>query len=142
MPRSRLRRSPSSAGRSRLCRRLGGAFRGDARSRRARPGTRRREGIRENGGREGGRSGAPLYFPRPAPRSMVDPLWERVPLRDIAAHYPTPVLVMSEERVRANLRDLFAGLGAGVVLRYCAKTNPELRLLEIVREEGAHVLAS
>lgn len=62
-------------------------------------------------------------------------------LRDVAARTGTPLLVVSEERLRSNVRDLFAGLG-DATLRYCAKTNPELRVLEIVREEGAHVLAS
>jgi diaminopimelate decarboxylase len=63
-------------------------------------------------------------------------------LRDIVLREGTPVIVLSEERLRANVRDLASGLGAGVTLRYCAKTNPEPRVLSIVREEGAHVLAS
>jgi diaminopimelate decarboxylase len=63
-------------------------------------------------------------------------------LRDLAARAGTPLLVVSEERLRANVRELFAGLGMHATLRYCAKTNPELRILEIVREEGADVLTS
>lgn len=72
----------------------------------------------------------------------LDLHWQRVPLRDIAASAGTPVLVVSEERLRGNVRDLVAGFGDGVTLRYCAKTNPELRVLEILREEGTHLLAS
>lgn len=67
---------------------------------------------------------------------------QRTKLRDLAAHTGTPLLVVSEERLRGNVRDLFAGFGAGTTLRYCAKTNPELGILEIAREEGADVLAS
>src|SRR5687768_18504068 len=73
---------------------------------------------------------------------MLHSDWHRVPLRDIAARAGTPLLVVSEERLRANVRALFAGLGTHATLRYCAKTNPELRILEIVREEGADVLTS
>ncbi|MEO8378732.1 MAG: hypothetical protein ABI779_03615, partial [Acidobacteriota bacterium] len=72
----------------------------------------------------------------------LDLQWQRVPLRDIAAGAGTPVLVVSEDRLRANVRDLVAGLGPGVTLRYCAKTNPELRVLRTVCEEGLSVLAS
>ena len=66
----------------------------------------------------------------------------QLPLREIVAQYGTPLLVMSEDRLRENVRDLFAGLGENTTLRYCAKTNPDARVLGIVREEGAHVLAS
>jgi diaminopimelate decarboxylase len=72
---------------------------------------------------------------------VLDAYWSGVPLREIAAREGTPLLVIGEERLRANVRDLFAGL-ENPVLRYCAKTNPEYRVLQIVREEGAHLLAS
>jgi len=72
----------------------------------------------------------------------LDSHWQRMPLRDIAANAGTPVLVVSEERLRGNVRDLVSGFGGGVTLRYCAKTNPELRVLEMVREEGTEMLAS
>jgi diaminopimelate decarboxylase len=73
---------------------------------------------------------------------MFDPYWNGIPLREIAARTGTPVVILSEARLRANVRDLRAGLGAGAVLRYCAKTNPEARVLRLVAEEGAHLLAS
>jgi diaminopimelate decarboxylase len=72
---------------------------------------------------------------------MVDPYWKGIPLCEIAARTGTPVVILSEARLRANVRELRAGLGPGVVLRYCAKTNPELSVLRLVSEEGAHLLA-
>lgn len=79
----------------------------------------------------------------PSPASSLT--WEGIALRDVVARTGTPVLLASERRIRENIRELAAGLASAwprVTLRYCAKTNPELRILRIVREEGLEVLAS
>lgn len=76
---------------------------------------------------------------------MTSLVWEGLTLPDIVAHTGTPALLASERRLRENIRDLQRGLESSwpsVLLRYCAKTNPELAVLRIAREEGMHVLAS
>lgn len=73
---------------------------------------------------------------------MTSLSWEELRLQDVSAQTGTPALLVSERRLRANIRGLREGLGASAILRYCAKTNPELGILRIVRDEGLDVLAA
>ncbi|HEV7919506.1 MAG TPA: hypothetical protein VGR02_01820, partial [Thermoanaerobaculia bacterium] len=73
---------------------------------------------------------------------MTSLSWEELRLRDVVARTGTPALLVSERRLRANIRGLRGGLPPSTILRYCTKTNPELGILRIVREEGLDVLAS
>jgi diaminopimelate decarboxylase len=76
---------------------------------------------------------------------MTSLRWEGHRLRDVLATTGTPALVASEARLRENMRELLAGFRSrwpDTTLRYCAKTNPELAILRLVREEGLHVLTS
>jgi diaminopimelate decarboxylase len=72
--------------------------------------------------------------------------FEGISLPDLAARLPTPFFLLSERRLRANYHGLERGLaraGDGApVLRYCAKTNPEAAILEILAGCGSHLLAS
>jgi diaminopimelate decarboxylase len=67
---------------------------------------------------------------------------EGVPLAELAERLGTPFFLFGESRLRANWQALERGLGAGTVLRYCAKTNRETAVLETLAGLGAHVLAS
>lgn len=72
--------------------------------------------------------------------------FEGISLPALAARLPTPFFLLSERRLRANYRGLETGLaraGDGApVLRYCAKTNPEAAVLEVLADCGSHLLAS
>jgi diaminopimelate decarboxylase len=68
-------------------------------------------------------------------------LMEGVPLPDLAARFGTPFFLIGEARLRANYQALERGL-AGAVLRYCAKTNHEAAVLEVLARCGSHLLAS
>jgi len=71
--------------------------------------------------------------------------WEGVSLADVLTTTGAPALIASERRLRQNVRDLrrgFESVWPSTILRYCAKTNPELQVLRIVREEATHVLTS
>lgn len=66
-------------------------------------------------------------------------------LRDLARRLPTPFFLVSERRLRANYHALETGLsraGEGAMLRYCAKTNCEAGVLEVLADCGSHLLAS
>lgn len=66
-------------------------------------------------------------------------------LPDLARRLPTPFFLFSERRLRANYQALERGLakaGDGAVLRYCAKTNCEAGVLEVLADCGSHLLAS
>lgn len=67
---------------------------------------------------------------------------EGVPLVELAERLGTPFFLISASRLRANYRALERGLGAGTVLRYCAKTNREPAVLQVMSALGSHVLAS
>ncbi|MBV9493602.1 MAG: hypothetical protein JOZ54_05115 [Acidobacteria bacterium] len=76
---------------------------------------------------------------------MTSLRWENVRLQDAIEQTGTPALLVSERRLRANvaaLREGFAASWPNATLRYCAKTNPELGILRVVREEGTDVLTS
>jgi diaminopimelate decarboxylase len=70
---------------------------------------------------------------------------EGVPLAELAERLGTPFFLISASRLRANYRALERGLaaaGPGTVLRYCAKTNREAAVLEVMGALGSHLLAS
>jgi diaminopimelate decarboxylase len=70
---------------------------------------------------------------------------EGVPLAELAERLGTPFFLISASRLRANYRSLERGLaaaGPGTVLRYCAKTNREAAVLEVMGALGSHLLAS
>lgn len=70
---------------------------------------------------------------------------EGVPLADLAERLGTPFFLIGASRLRANYRALERGLaaaGPGTVLRYCAKTNRETAVLEVMAALGSHLLAS
>src|SRR6187200_3009751 len=70
---------------------------------------------------------------------------EGVPLADLAQRLGSPFFLISASRLRANYRALERGLaaaGPGTVLRYCAKTNREPAVLEVMSALGSHLLAS
>jgi diaminopimelate decarboxylase len=71
--------------------------------------------------------------------------WEELRLQDAIEQTGTPVLLASERRLRGNigaLRNGFASTWPNTLIRYCAKTNPELGILRVVCEEGIDVLTS
>ena len=70
---------------------------------------------------------------------------EGVPLAELADRLGTPFFLFGESRLRANWQALERGLaaaGPGTVLRYCAKTNREAAVLEVLAGLGGHLLAS
>lgn len=70
---------------------------------------------------------------------------EGVPLAELAERLGTPFFLISASRLRANYQSLERGLaaaGPGTVLRYCAKTNREAAVLEVMGALGSHLLAS
>lgn len=68
---------------------------------------------------------------------------EGTPLPELVGRVGTPIFLFSEARLRSNYQALERGLaGAGTVLRYCAKTNHEAAVLEILARCGSHLLAS
>lgn len=70
---------------------------------------------------------------------------EGVPLAELAERLGTPFFLISAARLRANYRALERGLAAAgpdTVLRYCAKTNREAAVLEVMGALGSHLLAS
>jgi diaminopimelate decarboxylase len=70
---------------------------------------------------------------------------EGVSLAELAQRLGTPFFLISAPRLRANYRALERGLaaaGPGTVLRYCAKTNREPAVLEVMSALGSHLLAS
>ncbi|HYO16233.1 MAG TPA: alanine racemase [Thermoanaerobaculia bacterium] len=66
---------------------------------------------------------------------------EGASLADLAVRLGTPFFLISESRLRENYRALERGL-SGAVLRYCAKTNHEAGVLEVLAGCGSHLLAS
>lgn len=76
---------------------------------------------------------------------MAAPEWEGIRLPSVLATTGTPALIVSERRLRENIRGLrrgFRTVWPSTTLRYCAKTNPDLNVLRIVREEGLDVMVS
>jgi diaminopimelate decarboxylase len=70
---------------------------------------------------------------------------EGTALADLAERLGAPFFLISESRLRANYQALERGLskaGPGTVLRYCAKTNHEAAVLELLAGYGSHLLAS
>src|SRR5215211_3046542 len=70
---------------------------------------------------------------------------EGVPLAELAQRLGTPFFLISASRLRANWQALERGLaaaGPGTVLRYCAKTNREAAVLQVMSALGSHLLAS
>ncbi len=70
---------------------------------------------------------------------------EQVPLAELAERLGSPFFLISASRLRDNYLTLAEGLaaaGPGTVLRYCAKTNREPAVLEIIAALGSHLLAS
>jgi diaminopimelate decarboxylase len=70
---------------------------------------------------------------------------EGASLPDLAERLGAPFFLISEGRLRANYQALERGLaraGSGTVLRYCAKTNHEAAVLELLAGCGSHLLAS
>jgi diaminopimelate decarboxylase len=70
---------------------------------------------------------------------------EGVPLAELAERLGTPFFLISASRLRANYQALERGLaaaGPGTILRYCAKTNREAAVLEVMGALGSHLLAS
>jgi diaminopimelate decarboxylase len=70
---------------------------------------------------------------------------EGVPLAELAERLGSPFFLISASRLRNNYQALARGLaaaGPGTVLRYCAKTNREAAVLEVMGGLGSHLLAS
>lgn len=70
---------------------------------------------------------------------------EGIALADLAERLGSPFFLISESRLRANYEALERGLskaGPGTILRYCAKTNHEAAVLELLAGCGSHLLAS
>lgn len=70
---------------------------------------------------------------------------EEVPLAELAERLGSPFFLISASRLRTNYQALERGLaaaGPGTVLRYCAKTNREASVLEVMGALGSHLLAS
>src|SRR4051794_21177052 len=70
---------------------------------------------------------------------------EGTPLPELVRSLGTPFFLFSEARLRSNYQGLERGLseaGAGTVLRYCAKTNHEAAVLQVLARCGSHLLAS
>lgn len=70
---------------------------------------------------------------------------EGLSLPNLASRLPTPFFLVSERRLRSNYGALERGLaraGEPAVLRYCAKTNCEAGVLEVLAACGSHLLAS
>lgn len=70
---------------------------------------------------------------------------EGIALADLAERLGTPFFLISASRLRANYQALERGLaaaGPGTILRYCAKTNREPAVLEVMGALGSHLLAS
>lgn len=61
---------------------------------------------------------------------------EDVPVDKIAAKYGTPLYVMSESEIRLRMQRYKKAVGGSVELQYCVKTNSNLQILRIAREEG------
>src|SRR5262249_58744571 len=55
--------------------------------------------------------------------------------RRLASEFGTPLLVLSEEKLRANVADLQSSL-SGVRLCYAVKANPDAEVLKILLQEG------
>jgi ornithine decarboxylase len=55
--------------------------------------------------------------------------------RRLASEFGTPLLVLSEEKLRANVADLASSL-PGVRLHYAVKANPDPEVLKILLQEG------
>ncbi len=70
---------------------------------------------------------------------------EEVPLAELAERVGSPFFLISASRLRSNYQALERGLaaaGPGTVLRYCAKTNREASVLQVMGALGSHLLAS
>ncbi|HVS02190.1 MAG TPA: FHA domain-containing protein [Thermoanaerobaculia bacterium] len=122
----------------------------------------RRTGPRRPGGRPGGALGATpatvsavdvdgsphSHASQPGDRPPGEPdaaVWEGVDLEQLARSTPTPFFLFSEARLGENLDGLRSGLtasGLPVRLRYCAKANGELAILQILAAAGLDVLVS
>lgn len=61
---------------------------------------------------------------------------EGVPVDKIVAKYGTPLYVMSESEIRLRMQRYKKTVGDSVELQYCVKTNSNLQILRIAREEG------
>ena len=86
-------------------------------------------------------------YRRPSPPRIEEGLfrWEGIDLNRLADERPTPFFLFSETRLIDNLASVTRGLGASrlpAVIRYCAKTNPELAIQEKLASAGASMLAS
>jgi diaminopimelate decarboxylase len=66
---------------------------------------------------------------------------EGISIVELVERLGTPFFLIGESRLRANYRALERGL-PGAVLRYCAKTNREAAVLEVMSALGSHLLAS
>jgi len=61
---------------------------------------------------------------------------------ELAEQYGTPVYVLAENRIRSNyqrLHDAFSGRNKKFRIYYAIKANSNLSVLNILRQEGAHV---
>ncbi|MEP7013671.1 MAG: alanine racemase [Acidobacteriota bacterium] len=70
---------------------------------------------------------------------------EEVSLAELVDRLGSPFFLISASRLRDNYQTLARGLaaaGPGTALRYCAKTNREPAVLEIIAALGSHLLAS
>jgi len=67
---------------------------------------------------------------------------EEIVLPELAERLGTPFFLIGESRLRSNWQALERGIGSGTVLRYCAKTNREAAVLQVMSSLGAHLLAS
>jgi diaminopimelate decarboxylase len=61
---------------------------------------------------------------------------EGIPIDTIVAKFGTPVYVMVESEIRSRMRRFKKTVGRSIELQYCAKTNSNLEILRIAREEG------
>lgn len=61
---------------------------------------------------------------------------EGVPVERIAQKYGTPVYVMSEAEIRRRFKRFAKTFGPKIELQYCVKTNSNLEILRMAREEG------
>ena len=61
---------------------------------------------------------------------------EGVPIDKIVTKFGTPVYVMVESEIRSRMRRYQKAVGQAVELQYCVKTNSNLQILRIAREEG------
>ncbi|HEX7708797.1 MAG TPA: alanine racemase [Thermoanaerobaculia bacterium] len=71
--------------------------------------------------------------------------WHGIDVAAITANLSTPFFLISEARIAGNIasiRNGFHEAGLDATIRYCAKTNCELAVLEITREAGTDLLVA